>query len=95
MKDPVEVLSALSSKRRLQIIEIITQGELTTSEIAKKLNIAPSTASRHLSILEKAEIIISTEKLGKGNRPTLFYSLKTPFKLILEVKSNLLRLEIE
>ncbi len=70
----IDFFKALASEKRQEIlIEIFMDGDShTVSEVSSRMNIALSTASNHLSILKRENILL-TEKIGKdvlyhGNR---------------------------
>ncbi len=57
-----DVFSALACSRRIQIVELLRDGEKCASEIIPILGIDQSAVSRHLSILKKAGILASRKK---------------------------------
>ena len=66
----IEVLGALSSPYRVEIIQMLRSGELTAGEIVEQFDIAQPSVSRHLDVLKKADLVISNKK---GTQ--IFYSL--------------------
>ena len=54
-----EIFAALACGRRLQIIELLKEGEKCASDLIPILDIDQSAVSRHLSILKKAGILTS------------------------------------
>ena len=73
----ISFFKALASEKRQEIlIQIFLDGEPhSVSEVAERANIALSTASTHLTILKRENILVS-EKIGKdvlyqGNRKHL------------------------
>jgi ArsR family transcriptional regulator len=56
-EDMLESLRALSDPNRLRIIELLSAGELYAQEIVGRLGIAQSAVSRHLALLERADVI--------------------------------------
>jgi DNA-binding transcriptional ArsR family regulator len=56
-EDMLESLRALSDPNRLRIIELLWAGELYAQEIVGRLGIAQSAVSRHLALLERADVI--------------------------------------
>ncbi len=57
-EDPREtVFNALARSTRLQILELLRDGEKSISELSPRLGIDQSAISRHLSILRNAGII--------------------------------------
>ncbi|MDK2892637.1 MAG: hypothetical protein PWQ49_1029 [Methanohalophilus sp.] len=51
------VFVALGSETRLKILEILAEKEMHISELARVLNISVPVASKHIKVLEKAELI--------------------------------------
>lgn len=64
MKDFLKIMKALSDSNRLRIVSMLKVRELCVCEITEVLQLATSTVSKHLSILEEAGII-ADEKDGK------------------------------
>jgi DNA-binding transcriptional ArsR family regulator len=48
---------ALSSSRRLELLELLAQGERTVEEIAKETEMSVANASQHLQVLRQAQLI--------------------------------------
>lgn len=68
----VQFLRALASEERLGILETIeNQGQITVSEVEKKFFMEQSTASHHMNILKKADIV-EARKSGRN----IFYTIK-------------------
>ena len=59
MKKFVKVMKALSDPNRVKIMKILQSRALCVCEIRASLDIAQSTASKHLKILEDAGLVIS------------------------------------
>lgn len=64
MNETVNTAKALSDKARLRTIMALFGGELCACQIVGLLGLAPSTVSRHLSVLERAGLI-SSRKDGR------------------------------
>ncbi len=60
----IKIFKALSDKNRVRIVKMLEGKELCVCEITEILNLAPSTVSKHLSILKDANLILDT-KVGK------------------------------
>lgn len=59
----VEVLKALSDEGRIRIVMALAEaGELCVCQVVDLLALAPSTVSKHLSILKQAGLIKSRKK---------------------------------
>ena len=59
-----KVFEALASSPRRQILAYLSQAEMSTSELAERFAMSAPAVSRHLSILENAELITS-ERQGQ------------------------------
>jgi ArsR family transcriptional regulator len=57
VREIVEVAEALSDPGRVRIVGALLPGELCVCQIIELLGLAPSTISKHLSILRTARII--------------------------------------
>ena len=64
MQDILKITKAAADETRLKVLKLLTKGELCVCHITEGLKLAPSTVSRHLSILEAAGLI-ETRKLGR------------------------------
>jgi predicted transcriptional regulator len=83
-----KLASLLQQKRfRDMLIAILDSHELTSSKLAEKLSMNPSTASKYINILEKREII-SHKKIG---REKLYHinDEESVVKLLLTYKKSL------
>ncbi|QGQ99341.1 ArsR family transcriptional regulator [Paenibacillus psychroresistens] len=52
-----EILRALAEPTRLRIVELLRNGPITVGEIASKLQIRQPQASKHLKVLNEAQIV--------------------------------------
>lgn len=52
-----ETLSALAEPNRLHMVELLRDGPLTVNEIAEKLHLRQPQVSKHLKVLNEAEIV--------------------------------------
>lgn len=70
MKNFVKVMKALSEPNRLKILKMLEQREnMCVCEIRTILQLAQPTVSKHLKVLEEAELIVSEkEKLWVNYR---------------------------
>lgn len=73
MKSTLRVIKALSDIQRLRILMLLRGGELCVCQIIEVLGLAPSTVSKHLSILSAAGLTDS-RKLGRW----MHYRLAAP-----------------
>jgi DNA-binding transcriptional ArsR family regulator len=60
----LKIAGAVSDGGRLRILLMLAGGELCVCHVTEGLKLAPSTVSRHLSILERAGLI-ETRKAGR------------------------------
>jgi len=68
-----DIIAALAHPTRLLVVETLSEGSRTVSELAELVPADMSTVSRHISVLRNAGILSCTVE---GNRRR--YSLKTP-----------------
>jgi DNA-binding transcriptional ArsR family regulator len=54
-----KIFHALASTPRRQILAYLSEGELTTSELAERFAMTAPSMSRHLSVLENAGLVAS------------------------------------
>ncbi len=59
MKVFIRVMKALSDPNRVKMMKMLQTRPMCVCEIKEALSIAQSTASKHLKILEDAELVIS------------------------------------
>ncbi|MBI4350669.1 MAG: winged helix-turn-helix transcriptional regulator [Elusimicrobia bacterium] len=64
MKNILNITKALADEGRLKILLMLGGAELCVCHITEALALAPSTVSKHLSILERAGLI-ETRKKGR------------------------------
>jgi rhodanese-related sulfurtransferase/DNA-binding transcriptional ArsR family regulator len=64
---------AASSPKRLELLELLCQGEMNVEQLAGEAQISLKLASAHLSVLKAASLVISRRE-GKN----IFYSLAAP-----------------
>jgi ArsR family transcriptional regulator len=64
MRQHLKIFKALSDKNRLRIMKMLGVKAMCVCEITAVLNLAPSTVSKHLSLLHDAELI-EDRKEGK------------------------------
>jgi ArsR family transcriptional regulator len=60
MKDFIRVMKALSDPNRVRIVKLLQLKELCVCELQELLGLAQSTVSKHLKVLDDAEIISSS-----------------------------------
>src|SRR5262245_4971519 len=72
MKATARIFRALADPTRREILQVLRSGELAAGEIAAQFSISGPAVSRHLSILEAAELV---SERREGNR--IIYSLES------------------
>ena len=75
MRDLMDLLKALADENRLRALRALQEGELCVCRLIALLELAPSTVSKHLSILRAARLVES-RKEGRW----LYYRLSTEFR---------------
>ena len=59
MREFMAITKALSDPNRVRVLLALRQGELCVCQITEPFSFAPSTVSKHLSILHHAHLILS------------------------------------
>ena len=62
MRDFMNIVKALAEQNRLRILYLLKRQDLCVCQIIEVLQLAPSTVSKHLSILHQVRLIDSTKK---------------------------------
>lgn len=62
MRNALRVTKAVSDLQRLRILMMLQPGELCVCQIVEVLELAPSTVSKHLSILNDARLVDSRKE---------------------------------
>jgi ArsR family transcriptional regulator len=70
MRELMVVLKAMADENRVRIVAALGQGELCLCQIVEFLGLAPSTVSKHVSILKHARLV-DGRKAGRW----IFYRL--------------------
>ena len=77
LEELARILDALGHPLRLQIIAILSEGEMYLSEIAHRLGVSRALAKVHLKKLEKAGLVESRiVVIGDEARALRYYKLK-------------------
>jgi len=76
VRDTLDVLKALADENRLRALFALQGGELCVCQIIALLDLAPSTVSKHLSVLRAARLVESRKegrwmyyRLSAAHRP--------------------------
>lgn len=75
MQDMLDVLKAVGDETRLRALCALKAGELCVCQLTALLELAPSTVSKHLSILRAARLVES-RKEGRW----MYYRLSSEFR---------------
>ncbi len=67
------VCKAIADPKRLMIISLLRDGELSVGDIAERLEVSQSNASQHLAVLRERGIV-TTRRAGTS----VYYSLRSP-----------------
>lgn len=70
MREVLAITNALADESRVRTLIALTRGQLCVCQIAELLQLAPSTVSKHLSILRQAGLVES-DKRGRW----IYYSI--------------------
>ncbi len=62
MRNVLRVAKALSDPSRLRALAALREGELCVCQLIALLNLAPSTVSKHLSVLHEADLVESRKE---------------------------------
>jgi DNA-binding transcriptional ArsR family regulator len=62
LRTTLRVMKALSDIQRLRIMMMLRAGELCVCQIIAVLDLAPSTVSKHLSLLSTADLVVSRKE---------------------------------
>jgi len=66
MYEFINIAKALSDENRVRALMMLSQDELCVCQLIEMLNLAPSTVSKHMSILRQARLV-TARKQGKWN----------------------------
>jgi len=80
MKNEIKIFKALGDSGRFRIIKMLEQRSLCVCEITEALQLAPSTVSKHLSLLKDAGLITDLKK-GKW----VYYTLEKKEKFASDI----------
>ena len=57
MREILDIAKAMADGNRLRVLMALTSGELCVCQIVELLQLAPSTVSKHMSILRQARLV--------------------------------------
>lgn len=95
-KYTIEFIKVLSDQTRLDILDLLNQGNKTSAEIQKELKKSQSTISQHLKLLINANLVDS-ESNKVGRKLINYYKLKhlEIFRLLSEINSFVIKINKE
>jgi len=73
-----DIFQALANPKRIAIVELLSEGELSAGELMEKLGMEQANLSQHLAVL-RAKKLVANRKAGNQ----VFYSVRDP--LLIEV----------
>lgn len=88
--DIVNITKALGDFNRIRALMMLRSGELCVCQIIEMIGLAPSTVSKHMSILKQAGLVMS-HKRGKWIYYCLNKDCDTTAGIINWIKANLLK----
>ncbi len=62
MRETIDITKALSDANRVRALMLLTEGPLCVCQIIEMLGLAPSTTSKHMSILRQAGLVEATKQ---------------------------------
>ena len=68
-----EICQTLANPKRLQIVSLLKNGELSVGEMVRAMGVPKANASQHLSIMRQKGLIIS-----RREGTTIYYRLASP-----------------
>ncbi len=80
-----EMCKVLSHPKRLEVINVLRDGEMTVGELAERLQLTPPNLSQHLAMMKERRILVSRKE---GN--AVYYRVNNPrmlaaFDLLREI----------
>ncbi len=62
MREFMDIVRALADENRVRALLSLRDGELCVCQIIELLNLAPSTVSKHMSVLKQARLVETTKR---------------------------------
>jgi ArsR family transcriptional regulator, arsenate/arsenite/antimonite-responsive transcriptional repressor len=91
MKSTIQVTKALADTQRVRVLLLLVRGELCVCQIVEVLGLAPSTVSKHLSLLSSAGLVEARKegrwayyRLAKGGAGESFAPLHKWLRVSLQ-----------
>lgn len=73
LRSQAQVFKALGHPARLQMVQLLAEGERCVCDITAVIGLDISTVSKHLAVLVQAGVLMSDKRANK-----VFYDLRTP-----------------
>lgn len=73
MKNQAAILSAMANEKRLEILQILQEGETNVTDLARDVSLSQSAVSQHLAKLRKAKLVQT-----RRDAQTIFYTSNSP-----------------
>ena len=93
----VDFLRVLADTTRMEILDLLREGEKTSSEIQEQLDKSQSTVSKHLNILDDNNLITYERRQEEGGKSQNYYQIKYSklFKLLKMIQAFVVDLNKE
>lgn len=88
MRVHLKIFKALSDRNRLRVVKMLEIKSMCVCEITSVLNLAPSTVSKHLNLLQEAGLIQSSKK---GKWVDFHLPVQSSLPLVSQMLRNLRR----
>ena len=62
MQEIIDIAKALSDENRVRVLMMLSDGELCVCQIIEMLGLAPSTVSKHMTVLRQAGLVQSRKQ---------------------------------
>jgi ArsR family transcriptional regulator len=72
-----DLCKVFSHPKRLELINLLREGEMSVTELSRRANISPANLSQHLAMMRERRIVASRKE---GN--TVFYRVSNPKLLV-------------
>jgi DNA-binding transcriptional ArsR family regulator len=62
MQEMIDIAKALSDENRVRVLMMLSEGELCVCQIIEMLGLAPSTVSKHMTVLRQSGLVQSRKQ---------------------------------
>lgn len=76
-KELARIVKAMANPHRLEIVELLAQGEYSVEEVAEQIDITVANTSQHLQVLKRGQLV---ETRREGNRVYYFLADENVYK---------------